>query len=147
MDGICGRSYGKIRGCINNCTITGNNSIGGIVGQNFGNIERCTNNGKIEGGGTVGGICGNSSLNDGELISECINNGMLVYNSSAEGNSAGYFGGITGHCYGSVYKCGNYGAINGGYGVGGIVGIMDDRMKNDPFIKLCWNKRKINYKS
>ncbi len=119
--------FGATTGSIYNLTvkdsyIKGVNNTGGIVGVIKGTIENCNNfNTIVTGTGyQIGGIVGLCS----GLVKKCSNNGYISgiageqsYNDSFE------VGGICGVITeGSIIDCTNYGKINGGSNLGGIVG-------------------------
>ena len=127
---ICTYNYGRIENCVNNGNITKTvlynsyQDMGGIAVSNEGNgvIIGCTNNGDIDIGEinskdyhyVVGGIVG---FNNGALVENCINNGMISCLDHAAG-------GIVGENYpgGRVVNCVNTANVTGNYRVGGIVG-------------------------
>ncbi len=131
---ICTHNYGRIENCVNNGNITktvlynGYQDMGGIAVSNEGNgvIIGCANNGDIDIGEVnsteyryvVGGIVG---FNNGALVEDCVNNGMISCLDYATG-------GIVGENYpsGRVVNCVNTANITGDYRVGGIVGFCKD---------------------
>ena len=124
--GICGKSSGKIEGCVNKSNITGVGSIGGIVAVNIdtGEVLSCYNIGDIyanQNSSNVGGIVG---VSDGN-VENCYNLGKvygMIENSS---------GGIVGfNQTGIVNNCYNLGVIEGINQIGGIAGANNNEVNN-----------------
>ena len=124
--GICGKSSGKIEGCVNKSNITGIGSVGGIVAVNIdtGDVLSCYNIGEIyanQNSNNLGGITG---LSDGN-VENCYNLGRVY--GKIENSSGGIVGfnqtGIVNNCY-------NLGVIEGINNVGGIVGSNYNEVNN-----------------
>ncbi len=120
--------------CTNNGEITGHEAVGGIVGLSAATVSNCTNTAPITGATySIGGIVG-EQRNYG-IISAC-SNSAAVTNTSSTGYGTGgivgwirYNGAKTAYascCSISVLNNANSGAIKGGTGAGGIVGVVYD---------------------
>ena len=115
----------EIAMCENTGDVKGNDNVGGYVGRASGTTMRLlTNNQTITGRTFVGGIAGEAGTFD-----ECVNNGTLVitgYRLDDE-TPISYVGGIAGYATSGVKNCVNNAEIdasNGGWYVGGIVGLL-----------------------
>ena len=145
-------SFSETAGIVKNLTvegtvemsINGHSITGGICGYNYGTIQNCTSNISFEmtgnGLATVGGICGTN----GGLIQGCTNKGDI---SISESNSNG--GGICGVNVGKIEKCSNEGAVSGGNttNIGGISGLMQDNLNENPIINNCFNSGTLTLNS
>ena len=120
--------YGTVKGCTNNCTITGSYRChGGIVGaMYYGRVINCRNNGTNNNTAAYqhGGIAGFARY--ASTIRNCVNTGTI-------GGSSYYHGGIVGQFEGAasaisfadtvgIFNCVNRGSITGSYNTGGIAG-------------------------
>ena len=145
-------SFSETAGIVKNLTVEGTvemsiigpSMTGGICGYNYGTIQNCTSNISFEmtgnGLATVGGICGTN----GGLIQGCTNKGDI---SISESNSNG--GGICGVNVGKIEKCSNEGAVSGGNttNIGGISGLMQDNLNENPIINNCFNSGTLTLNS
>ena len=145
-------SFSETAGIVKNLTVEGtvemsitiSSVTGGICGYNYGTIQNCTSNISFEmtgnGLATVGGICGAN----GGLIQGCTNKGDI---SISEPNSNG--GGICGVNAGKIEKCSNEGAVSGGKttNIGGISGLMQDNLNENPIINNCFNSGTLTLNS
>ena len=106
--------------CVNYGNVTGSSwNIGGITGSGGHDIIGCVNFGNVHSSGSdnIGGIAG-TTKNTGS-ISGCYNYGAI---SSAQGRT----GGIVGLGNKKIINCVNYGSVNAGWDVGGILGIVGE---------------------
>ena len=125
VGGIVGRALGKVEDCGVTGTIYESNSyysgtvdiVGGVVGYMGSNatVQRCWNGAKVtaysadgQGRQYVGGIAG--SQNGGYLY-DCFNFGTLTSDSFY---NVPYVGGIAGTTHGTLQRCYNVGALDGG---------------------------------
>jgi hypothetical protein len=103
---------------LENCTITGDSTVGTLAGGNTGSISNCHVTGSVSGNWT-GGLCGTNS----GTISNC-SAATTVTGSIAKGFSY-YIGGLTGANNGTISNCYSTGAVIGAgqseY-LGGLVG-------------------------
>lgn len=172
--GICAVSIGSINKCTNNAIFNVDNNqdsfnygVGGIVGRAAGNVTDCVNNAelgiKMCSGHGSGGIIGVAAdIN----ISNCVNNGSILFTTESDGNSC--IGGILGSAYRfsvqnipelsrDYYKsskydviindCINNGKIEGNDGCsGGIIGYdgIDAYYEHTLAISQCGNNGDIN---
>jgi The GLUG motif len=103
---------------IENCSVSGNYSIGGLVGMNYGNISNCYSTGSVSGfpSSSAGGLVG---MNYG-IISNCYSTG------SVSGFPSFNVGGLVGwNVRGSISNCYSMSSVSGSAGsnaVGGLVG-------------------------
>jgi hypothetical protein len=126
VGGIAGyNGKGKVSGCFNTGTVTGNSFVGGLVGLNNGNITRCYNTGAVCGTDEVGGLAGENSNERGYMgnITDCYNTGA-VHGNDQVGGLAGY------HLYMSDYngkavllRCYNAGPVLGENRTGALAGL------------------------
>jgi hypothetical protein len=138
--GIVGESYGKVRNCVNEVSLTStNDEVGGICGVGS-DIINCINKGDISGSYFCGGVCG---YHNSSYMLNCIN----------EGNVSGsyYVGGIGGFSRqdAKTYNCSNHGNITGSEGfVGGIIGRLlsydDESSMYNTKIANCYNSGLVN---
>lgn len=103
--GICAVSIGNINKCTNNAIFNVDNNqdssnygVGGIVGRAAGNVTDCVNNAElgikmcsVDGLGGIIGVA--ADIN----ISNCINNGSILFTTESDRNN--YIGGILGSAY------------------------------------------------
>ena len=129
VGGLVGHAKGKIIGCKNSGSVSGNaEHVGGIVGgADWGSlIKDCINYGEVRGFRGVGGIAGTVY---GNTVSKCENSGTVSGGDNV--------GGIAGFTAESVVDCKNSGTIQGinisfgpdnryGSSVGGIAGMLDN---------------------
>jgi len=98
---------------LENCSITGQDSVGGLVGENHGStIANCSGSGTVHGSDYVGGLIG--------YLYNC-----PVMNCSSSSNVIGigdYVGGLIGESEGTIMDCSSTGNVSGEYYVGGFVG-------------------------
>ncbi len=125
--------------CIENCDISGQDSLGGLVGYNYGSITQSCSSGTATGDDYVGGLAGFNG--DGSITSSYANgsatgdysvgglvggnSGSITY-SYATGTVTGngnYVGGLVGDNYsGSITSCFASGTVTGNDSVGGMLG-------------------------
>lgn len=110
MFGYIGKS-GKVHNLDLECNISGTREVGAIAGINSGTIENVKVEGNVVGTSVIGGIVGD---NRGTILKS--------YSSAEVTASNSYAGGIAGDNQGTIEKVINTGKVNGGYGIGGIVG-------------------------
>ncbi len=106
--------------CVNYGNVTGSSwNIGGITGSGGHDIIGCVNFGNVHSTGSdnIGGIAGTTK--ETGVISGCFNYGSI---SSAQGRT----GGIVGLGNKKIINCVNYGTVNAGWDVGGILGIVGE---------------------
>ena len=136
VGGIAGstKDTGKIENCYNYGVINARGKIGGIVGQANKPVVNCINYGDVNGTWAIGGIVG--YIKEGAMtITGCINNGKITASSTGNGGILGLSesgAGIT------VDNCINNGAVNSGWGCGGIVGDTYGNITN------CTNNATLN---
>ena len=151
-----------------NCTITGNISVGAVVGYLYNNSKatNCYNKANIKVGSYSGGTFGQASMN--VIIEKCYNEGNITSNDATN-----YIGGVVGNltngsqinmCYNNgnidctevdrvggiagqsqtnnstIDNCFNLGNITGKNYVGGIVG----QTYNKALLQNCYNIGNIN---
>jgi len=142
IGGIVGlnNASGEIYGCQSKGSISGEHYTGGIAGRNLGSIINCTNFSSVNTTNVeiqpdtltidweninstentvihtdTGGITGFSQ----GILQGCTNRGFIGY------PHVGYnIGGIVGRQSGYMYKCENFGEVNGRKDIGGVVGQM-----------------------
>lgn len=140
IGGIVGlnNASGEIYGCQSKGSISGEHYTGGIAGRNLGSIINCTNFSSVNTTNVeiqpdtltidweninstentaihtdTGGITGFSQ----GILQGCSNRGFIGY------PHVGYnIGGIVGRQSGYMYKCENFGEVNGRKDIGGVVG-------------------------
>ncbi len=135
--GICGYAFSaNIRYSVNYGNVYAEDSSGGIVGyaEGYNSLTHCVNYGEVSGVYAVGGVVGDayyywmSELSEMIAVNiyQCVNQGRVKGISDEENdiysNGIGGIVGVLG-C-GNVSKSYNYGIIEGGEMVGGIVGEM-----------------------
>ena len=151
VGGIVGTSYGKLRNCSFEGSVSGMNYVGGLVGQNYGSILDCSCSGTIDGKRYTGGIAGYSE----GLISNCVNEALvnttitegglelenlvlsdistLELTNAEDEDVVSDSGGIVGFSKGQVSSCVNHGTVgypHYGYNVGGIAGRQSGNLRD-----------------
>ena len=118
---------------IDNCTNYGdiytcalsNSACGGIVGSAAYSLSDCINYGTVIGSNYAGGIAGRSghiSSTSHARYSNCTNYGDIYTISETDSYCGGIVGFFDGTFDSNLSDCKNYGAVNGKYAAGGIVG-------------------------
>ena len=159
VGGICGVSYGTIRGSSFKGSLNGISVVGGICGINKedASIINCSSEGVIIARSFVGGICGinngtinksnNSAsinrtsfssneertvMNIGGIAGFNTNTILESFNQGPVGSDklGGLAGGICGNSTGIIRDCYNVGKISGKRYIGGIVGYFADFKNN-----------------
>jgi hypothetical protein len=92
--------------------------IGGIVSENAGVVKNCTNNKEVSGTAVVGGIVACSE--GGDSIAFCINNAPIVSTGASNGGILG--SNTKSKDATNIYRCYNYGTVNGLGNTAGIAG-------------------------
>lgn len=116
--------------------VTGVSYAGGIATNNYGTIINSSFSGSVTGVDCVGGIAG---VNYGTIIDSSFSGSVTV---TSNGYDDGV-GGIAGFSYyGTIVRCSNSGAVNGGC-AGGIAG----RNRANSVIKDCFNIGTVNSSS
>ncbi len=131
VGGICGCSYGTIKNCSFNGTVSGENSVGGICGYSAkGSILKSYNLGSISGERAVGGISG---VLDNSTINNCYNAGII--------SSTQRVGGIVGSGMREFHitNCYNVGEISGSEMYGPICGNREVFVTINPTIGTILN--------
>lgn len=131
VGGICGYSYGTIKNCSFNGTVSGENSVGGICGYSEkGSISKSYNLGSISGERAVGGISG---VVDNSTIINCYNAGEI--------SSTQRVGGIAGSGMREFHinNCYNVGKITGNELYGPICGNREVAITINPTLGIVAN--------
>ena len=117
---------------IENCDITGFQTVGGLVGYNVNStIQNCYVTGNVNGNNYVGGLVGFNENNS--IIQNCYVTGNV------NGNNA--VGGLVGYCFvaSNVKNCYATGNVNGNNTVGGLVGYNE----SNSIIQHCYATVKV----
>jgi alpha-tubulin suppressor-like RCC1 family protein len=131
-----GSGIGSIVGCLESgrlsscfaedCTVTGEMSVGGLVGNNHGDLTDCHCTGEVRGSEDVGGLVGsNGNLGmSGDLSISAIPGGVIrsCYSTNIV-KGVYYVGGLVGRNYGTIESCYSLAEVTGESCVGGLVGI------------------------
>ena len=122
LGGIVGNSENNastVLNCVNYGNVTGSSwNVGGIAGSGGHDLTGCVNFGNVYSSGSdnIGGIAGTTKSTGS--ISRCYNYGTV-------GTAKGRAGGIVGLGTKKIINCVNYGNVNAGWCVGGILGFVN----------------------
>ncbi len=142
LGGIVGNSENNastVLNCVNYGNVTGSSwNVGGIAGSGGHDLTGCVNFGNVYSSGSdnIGGIAGTTKSTGS--ISRCYNYGTV-------GTAKGRAGGIVGLGDKKIINCVNYGNVNAGWDVGGILGYMgNEDTPPTATIKNCVNNGKVS---
>ena len=139
IGGICASANNSsFENCFNYATLIGTTYVGGIcasAGETL--FSRCTNYGEVAGFLLVGGIAGRTF---GDVL-DCANYGRVSLRGANDLTMN--FGGIAGeYSGGSIERCANLGAVDGGNLCGGLVGSTDS--ETPMTLSKCYNAGSVN---